>query len=380
MMSRDIEELLRQGMERATEDIRLPAELGARAVRRHHQRRLTVRAAVAGGTAAATGAGLALSGLVGAGGPPGQQGTGRPGTVTAAMVRHVASVSSAALAKAGHVRIAYHSVVNGKKAEAGTDDITFSGKNSNDVSDEKIPSNGTIVYRLVNGQAYYYGHGFTRRQPLRPRWVHDTSPGAAASISVKIPDPRKLLRALEPGARFVRAGYQVVDGVRLEHLRATKVSRLPRDLTSIGVPADGRATHPDGSIDRVWLTALDVWVDGHGVVHRIQITSGQTNTAPVFTITRDRNGKATVQRLIRAFRIARGGKVVTEICIEGTVNRPQKIWHESCQKVEESHGNVTEHRVVAERSTTVVSVSFLDIGRPQAITAPRHAIPIHGKG
>lgn len=379
-MSGDIEELLRQGMERATEDIRLPMGLGARAVRRHHQRRLTIRAAVAGGTAAATGAGLAVSGLAGAGGPPGQQVTGRPGIVTAAMVRHVASVSSAALAKTGHVRIAYHSTTNGKKAEAGTDDIIFSGKNSNDVSDEKIPSNGRVVYRLVNGQAYYYGRGFTRRQPLRPRWVHDTSPRAAASISVKIPDPRKLLRALEPGARFVRAGYQVVDGIWLEHLRATQLSRLPRDLTSIGVPAAGQVTYPDGSISRDWLTAVDVWVDGHGVVRRIQIISGETNTAPVFTITRDRNGRTTVQRLIRAFRITRRGKVAKEICIEGTVKRPQKIWHESCQKVDESHRNVTEHRVVAERSQTVVSVSFLDIGKPQAITAPQHAVPIHGRG
>jgi len=378
-MSTDIEELLRQGMERATEDIRLPTGLGARAVRRHHQRRLTIRAAVAGGTAAATGAGLAVSGLVGAGGPPGQQATGRSGIVTAAMVRHVVSVSSAALAKAGHVRIIYNSVANGKKTEAGTADITFSGQNSNDVSDEIIPSNGKIVYRLVNGQAYYYGRGFTRRQPLRPRWVHDTSPGAAASISVKIPDPRKLLRALEPGARFVRAGYQVVDGVRLEHLRATQVSRLPRGLTSIGVPAAGRTTSPDGSIERVWLTALDVWVDGHGVVRRIQISSGETNTAPVFTITRDHNGQVTEQRLIRAFRITRG-KSVTEVCIEGTVNRPQQMWRESCQKVEESHSNVTEHRVVAERSKTVVSVSFLDIGKPQAITAPQHAVPVHGQG
>jgi hypothetical protein len=48
--------------------------------------------------------------------------------------------------------------------------------------------------------------------------------------------------------------------------------------------------------------------------------------------------------------------------------------------VEESQDNVTEHRVVAERSKTVVSVSFTDIGRPQAITAPQHAVPIHGQG
>jgi hypothetical protein len=48
--------------------------------------------------------------------------------------------------------------------------------------------------------------------------------------------------------------------------------------------------------------------------------------------------------------------------------------------VDESHGNVTEHRVVAERSKTVVSASFLDIGKPQTITAPQHSVPIHGQG
>ncbi len=58
------------------------------------------------------------------------------------MVRHVAAASSAALAKAGHVRIAYKSTTDGELDAAGTDDITFSGKNYNYVIDQTTPPNG----------------------------------------------------------------------------------------------------------------------------------------------------------------------------------------------------------------------------------------------
>ena len=54
-MSTDVEELLREGMERFTEGVRAPAGL-ARTAGRLHRRRRTARAAVAGGTAAVTAA------------------------------------------------------------------------------------------------------------------------------------------------------------------------------------------------------------------------------------------------------------------------------------------------------------------------------------
>ena len=54
-MNTDVEELLREGMERFTAGVRAPAGL-ADTARRLHRRRLAVRAAVACGTAATTAA------------------------------------------------------------------------------------------------------------------------------------------------------------------------------------------------------------------------------------------------------------------------------------------------------------------------------------
>lgn len=209
------------------------------------------------------------------------------------------------------------------------------------------------MYRLVDGQAYYYyGKGFTGRQPLEPRWVHDTSPGAAASVSVKIPDP------LEPDARFVRAGDQVVDGPLREHLPATRLSRLPHDLASMPeLPPIGRVRNPDGLIQRRWLTGLHVWVDRHGVVRRIRIAAAENTTAPVYTITRDRNGTTIERRLTRVSAVAPRGRNGTETCIEGDVDKPRKVWHAvvphgrgiACQRERTSRGcRAVEDRGVGE--------------------------------
>jgi hypothetical protein len=67
VMSADVK-LLREGMERFTGDVRVPAGLVRTVVRRHRRRRIAVRAVVAGGAAAVTIAGFAATGL----------GTGRP--------------------------------------------------------------------------------------------------------------------------------------------------------------------------------------------------------------------------------------------------------------------------------------------------------------
>jgi len=299
------------------------------------------------------------------------------------MIRHIAAASSVVLAKAGHVRITYKGTTDGKVDAAGTDDITFSGKNFNDVSDQTKPPNGRSINRVVNGQFYEYGRGFTRRHPLQPRWVHDTSPRGHPGRGA-IPDPRKLLRALQPDARFGRAGYQVAGGVRLEHLRAANVSVLPRRLTSIpGAGGQCLAERANGAGCSSRVTALDVWVDGHSVVHRMRLAFSKTTTVPAFTISQNRNGKTIVRPLVTVIKVTPGrdGKrpKLVKACIEGTPQQPEKVWHESCERVRESHATVTEHRKV-HRSGTVVSVRFLDIGKPQAITAPSHAIPVRGRG
>src|SRR5262249_60185365 len=83
----------------------------------------------------------------------------------------------------------------------------------NDVISQTFPSadgrrahTQTAINRIVNGQFYLYVAGRTRR----PQWYHDTNPSGHPSSS--IPDPRTVLRVLEPSARFEVAGYQVIGG------------------------------------------------------------------------------------------------------------------------------------------------------------------------
>ncbi|HSS92010.1 MAG TPA: hypothetical protein VLL69_22075, partial [Streptosporangiaceae bacterium] len=71
-MNTDVEELLRDGMERFTAGVRAPAGL-ARTASRLRRRRLAVRAAVACGTAAVTAAAV-VAVAAGVGGGPGQTG------------------------------------------------------------------------------------------------------------------------------------------------------------------------------------------------------------------------------------------------------------------------------------------------------------------
>jgi hypothetical protein len=68
-MSLDVEDLLRQGMERFAEQVPVPSGLARRAARARRRRRLAVRAAAAAGTAAVTAAiMIAATGGAGAGG------------------------------------------------------------------------------------------------------------------------------------------------------------------------------------------------------------------------------------------------------------------------------------------------------------------------
>src|SRR5262249_41914916 len=158
-----------------------------------------------------------------------------PVLLTAATVRQVASASRAALALSGRATISYTSAQNGVPQGSSTDVITFSGKNWNDVISQTFPGAAgprshpqTAINRIVNGQFYLHVAGQTRRL----QWYHDTNPSGHPSFS--IPDPRTVLRALEPSARFEVAGYQVIGGVRVKELRATDLSHLPSQGRLVG--------------------------------------------------------------------------------------------------------------------------------------------------
>ena len=171
-------------------------------------------------------------------------------------VRHIAHSSTAALAQSGKVRVTYRQILDRRTQQSGTDAITYSGKNFNDAIYGPAGTKLIAINRAVNGQAYLYVRGRTGRL----EWYHDTGPGAMTRMS--IPDPTTLLRAIAPEARLERVGYQVIGGVRLAQLQATDLRRLPNLNRSFGQYV-ARYEH---------VNSLDIWVDGRGIVHHVNIT------------------------------------------------------------------------------------------------------------
>jgi hypothetical protein len=314
------------------------------------------RRAVLAGTGLTVTAGAAaiavLMATAGSGAPP-------SGMITAAMVRRVATASRSALAASGQAVVAYRTSQGGVLQDSGTDSITFSGKNWNDAFSQTIPNgNGQpahtqfAINRIVNGQFYLYIAGRTPKL----EWYHDTNPTGHPSFT--IPDPRTVLRALEPSARFEAAGYQVIGGMRLKKLRATDPGRV----TGLGSLPD---LGPGGRV-----TSLAVWVDGHGVVRRMVLTSVQTSMVYPF-------------RAYNARRKANGTMIITV---------PSKVMaahlRAKLKKARSAGGRRFIIRVAPagsgtarrEVAVTTLTVSFSHIGQPQRITPPRHAIQQFGRG
>ena len=319
------------------------------------------RAAVLTGiglTAAAGAVAVAVlaAGTGGTGTAPGGRTRG-PVLLTAAMVRQVASASRSALALSGRATISYTSSQNGAPQDSGTDIITFSGRNWNDVISQTSPGAGgrrghtqTAINRIVNGQLYLYIAGRTRRL----QWYHDTNP--SGHPIVRIPDPRTVLRVLEPSARFEVVRYQVISGVRVKKLRATDPSHLP-GLGRLGDFAPG--PH---------VMSLEVWVDARGVVHRLSLTSEQISKVYPISAENIRHrphgpliftvpNKAMAAKIrAKLYRAPGGRRIVVRVAPPGAG---------------------APHREV---QVTVLTVTFSGIGRPQRITAPAHAVDQYGQG
>ena len=208
-----------------------------------------------------------------------QAGPSRPGAtfVTAAMIEHVASASSSALASSGQERISYRSVKNGAVTSAGTDTVTYSGSNYNYATRTAVPYYPGGIVRVVNGQFY-----ITDPTATRETWLHQLG----ESTKPHFPEAATLLRLLSPVAKFQNAGTDVIGGVRLTHLHATQVSGLPDDPTLARyanlVSAAKSAVVPPGT-----LTALDLWADSAGVVRQMKIQlrggDGQTTLTVTFS-------------------------------------------------------------------------------------------------
>ena len=320
-------------------------------------------------TALLTGTGLTAAAVavavltVGTGGQAGPGGAARGGgtrgpvLLTAAMVRQVASASRSALALSGRATISYRNTQAGALQVTGTDRITFSGKNWNDAFAQSFPasdgqpaSTQFAINRIVGKQFYLYIAARTRRL----QWYHDTNPSGHPSFT--IPDPRMVFSMLEPSARFEFLGYQVIDGIRLKHLRATDLSHL-----------HGLSSLPDLQ-SGAHVTALEVWVDGHSVVHRLSLTAETINT--VYPI-----GADNVRRTRHGHLIFTVPDKAMAALLRAKLKRAPAREHVIVRVAPPGAG--APHREV---QVTALTVTFSGVGQPQRITAPAHAIQQYGRG
>jgi hypothetical protein len=312
-----------------------------------------------GATAAACAGALVVTQAGGAGGPGSRHQAHT--MLTAAFVRHVASTSRTAMVHSGVAVIESRVTVDGVLQQTDVDRITYSGGNWDDSFTVSSPaaagqpaSSESAINRVVHGQAYDY---FVANRGLA--WYHVTGPDAVSSMN--IPDPRKLLAELSPAARFVNAGPARIGGIVLEHLRATRLTGLP----SIEL---GSAT-PAGQ-----LTSLDIWVDRHGVVHRIALTIRQVNHVLSLRI-------VSLQHLPKGVRVIKAHTMIGFKALLRELMRSK----ERVAIAEPAQG--TAERLVllqgkgqAQVQITTMAVSFLDTGQPQVIQVPAHSFVTYGRG
>ncbi|MGN6793186.1 MAG: hypothetical protein ACTHJW_12455 [Streptosporangiaceae bacterium] len=274
--------------------------------------------------------------------------------LTAAMVQRMANASRVALAHSGRVKTTYQERTNGVLQESGTSDITFAGKNWNNVSSQTFPASKgqpahtqTAINRIVDGQFYLHTIGRNGRM----QWIRDTNPTGHPKIV--IPDPRKLFGLLKPSAKFKIVGHRVTGGVRLTELRATRAPELP---PLNGLPGVRRGAH---------VALFTVWVDRQHRVHQIslRVTQHQTSNPMVFKF-----AKGRMELLVPSKAYLKEAKAVAR--------KMQKHYKHVTARVDPSIPGTVHHYF----DVTSASVIFSDFGKREVITAPKHSVPVFGRG
>jgi hypothetical protein len=291
-MEADLKDQIRDLIERGAQPVSF-REISERRTARTHaipraagRRRVILTGAGVGLAAAGCAAGLVIataspSAPAPAGARPRLAEPSRQGAtlVTAALIEHVASASSSALASSGQERINYRCVKNGAVTSAGTDTVTYSGSDYNYAMHTAVPASPDGSVRVVNGQFYI---SLPTTTAAREVWLHELG----ESTTPHFPEAATLLRLLSPAAKFRNAGTDVIGGVRLTHLHATQVSGLPDDPT-LGRYANLVSDAKSAVVPPGTLTALDLWADSHGVVHQMTIQlhggDGQTTVTVTFS-------------------------------------------------------------------------------------------------
>jgi hypothetical protein len=369
MNTRELPVMIRECVDEGAQPISL-GEVRARAVMTGRRARpAPVRREVRLGVAAT---GLAAAGIAGAlvaSQVGGGTAAGTPAAVTAAMLKHVAAASQAAMTS-GRASIA--------TATGGStlvQQVTFDGANWNDVVNpgaririhrtaHSLSWTGESIDRAVDGQAYHYpAFAFKPTPHIIPEWMHIIAPGAGASLN--IPDPRTLLGVLSPSAGFVTDGYTTVNGVRAEHVRATTPAAVPlRPLN----PLIG--TEPD----QPRVSALDLWVNPSDVVLKARFTVSGTDTVSMLTSA----GTQALRRYIKEHGLTINAHTLQK---HGTLiawaHAQAVAGNTGLAGLLRQPGMVTTEQ--AKDPGVTVTVTFSQIGRPQDITAPAHYITVGGK-
>jgi hypothetical protein len=348
-----LREQLREQLRGEVAAVEPSGDLLARLRRRQSRRSLGLQASIVG--VPATAAAVAVAVLVATSG--GSSGGGQPrgaAVLTAATVHRIATASQLALAHSGRAVITYRERANGVLQDTGRNGITFAGKNWNAVISQTFPArNGqpahtqTAINRIVDGQFYLYTEG----KDGRVEWLRDTNPNGHPSMT--IPDPRALFRLLNPSAKFKIVGHRVTGGLQLTELRATRAPRLP---ALSGLPGMVRGAH---------VASLTVWLDRHNVVHQMSLRVTQHHTSDPLYLKRLTNG--TIVLLVPSKAYLKEARALA---------RKMSKHQHTIARVDPSLTGTVHHFFYV----TSASVTFSDFGKRQVITAPRHAVPVYGRG
>ena len=279
--------------------------------------RLGWAAAVAAGILAVGGAGAFTAAQFTSAGHAAVPTAKRDSTLlTAAQVHQVTAASWAALAHSARAHITYGGP--GPYYPFQSEYVAFSGRNYSLAGSVINPAAGGRPGQLTwFAERVINGQAYDHQLDSQGwHWYHYT--GAAGGLAAHIPDPRAMLRILTPEERFRHAGHMVLGGVPLERLQASAPANVP-DLNFLAGSGE-------------YVTALSVLVDSHGVVHQVDVgLRGTTLTA--------------------AARVRRPAGRTGPLAGRGPV-------------------------LAGVAGSTAMTVTFADIGEPQTIAVPPHAINV----
>lgn len=372
MNTTELPAMIRECVDGGAEPIS-PAEARARAVITERRvRPAPVRRGTRLGVAAT---GLAVTGIAGtlvASQLGGATAAGSRAMLTAAMLKQVTEASQTAMTS-GQARI-----VTATGGSVLVQQVSFDGANWNDVTDPGTPAQihrtpgaitrtGESISRVVGGQAYRYPAFLPTPTPhYAAEWMQLTV-GAAKSLDV--PDPRTLLSALSPSARFVSDGYTTVNGARAEILQASRPGAVPLQPLQALI-----STEPDNP----QVSGLSLWVDSSHVVLRAEFGVTGPDTALKLTPA----GVQAVQHYIKQRGITVSAKLLRQM-----LNNPAMLSAWAGARAASDTGLASLLRRPGMASTehvtptgVTVTVTFSQIGQPQNITAPAHYITAGSNG